>query len=403
MEKQSKASVLELIARGTVEILPENDLEEKIRSGRTLRIKAGFDPTAPDIHLGHTVLINKLKLFQDLGHQIYLLIGDFTAKIGDPTGKSSTRPPLSDEEIAINAETYAEQVFKILDREKTKIVYNSSWLGSLSAADLIRLASGHTVARMLERDDFEKRYKGGTPIAIHEFLYPMLQGYDSVEIKADVEMGGTDQKFNLLMGREMQKLHGQPEQTIITTPILEGLDGVQKMSKSLNNYIGVNEEPNEMFGKLMSLSDELMWRYFELLSFRPTSEIAEMQASVEAGANPRDIKFQLGIELVDRFHGAGAGEKARLAFVERFQKNQIPEEIAEITVHCNEGETTLGIAQLLKESGLVTSTSEGMRMVQQGAVRRNGEKIEDKGAQIARGEQGVYQVGKRKFAKVTVA
>lgn len=402
MDNQSNAAALEQILRGTVEVLPANDLEVKIRSGRKLRVKAGFDPTAPDIHLGHTVLINKLKVFQDLGHQVCLLIGDFTARIGDPTGKSATRPPLTEQEITRNAQTYAEQVFKILDRDKTEVVYNSTWLAPLGAADLIRLAAGHTVARMLERDDFDKRYKGGMPIAIHEFLYPVLQGYDSVALKADIEMGGTDQKFNLLMGREMQKSHGQAGQTVITMPILEGLDGVQKMSKSLNNYIGVNDAPNEMLGKIMSITDTLMWRYFELLSFRSNAEIEQLKQNIEQGGNPRDVKFLLGMELVDRFHGAGAGEMARRAFVEQFQKNQIPEGLPEVTIICPEGASAMGVAQMLKEAGLVASTSEALRMIDQGGVRREGVKIDDKNTLVARGEQAVYQVGKRKFANVTM-
>ena len=323
---------LEIIRRGAEEILIEDSLVEKLKAGRPLRIKAGFDPTAPDLHLGHTVLINKLKQFQDLGHDVLFLIGDFTGMIGDPTGKSATRPPLTPEQVAENAKSYQEQIFKILDPEKTSIMFNSEWMGKMSAADMIQLASRQTVARMLERDDFSKRYGSNQPIAIHEFLYPLVQGYDSVAMKADVELGGTDQKFNLLMGRELQKQEGQDPQVILTMPILEGLDGVQKMSKSLGNYIGVSDAPDDMFGKLMSISDDLMWRYFELLSFRPMSEINEYKQQIEEGKNPRDIKFILGIEIVDRFHGEGAGGQARDAFVARFQKGALPDDIPEVAV-----------------------------------------------------------------------
>lgn len=402
MQNPSIPEILEQLTRGVAEVLPKEELANKLRAGRPLRIKAGFDPTSPDIHLGHTVLINKLKQLQDLGHQVSLLIGDFTARIGDPSGKSATRPELSEHDIQTNAQTYAEQVFKILDRTKTEIVYNSTWLAKLSAADLIKLASGHTVARMLERDDFEKRYKSGQPIAIHEFLYPILQGYDSIALKADIELGGTDQKFNLLMGREMQKAHGQAGQAVITVPILEGLDGVQKMSKSLNNYIGVNDAPNEMFGKLMSVNDTLMWRYFELLSFRSATEVAQFQKEVAEGRNPRDIKFLLGEELVDRFHGEGEGIKARNGFIAQFQKNQVPDDLPVITVTCPEGAEALGIAQLLREAGLVSSSSEAFRMISQSAVKRDGERIRDKNEQFRKGEKAIFQVGKRKFAEVTM-
>lgn len=391
---------LKVVCRGTVEVLPKNELSDKLKTGKPLKVKAGFDPTAPDIHLGHTVLINKLKQFQDLGHDVILLIGDFTARIGDPTGKNVTRQPLDEAQIALNAQTYAEQVFKILDPQKTKVVYNSAWLEKMSAAELIKLAAQQTVARMLERDDFDKRYKGNFPIAIHEFLYPLLQGYDSVALEADVELGGTDQKFNLLMGREMQKAYGQSPQAIITVPILEGLDGVQKMSKSLGNYIGVNDPSDEMFGKIMSISDELMWRYFELLSFKTLEQIEEFKKQADAGRNPRDIKFELAQEIVDRFHGNGEGKLAQERFLARFQQNLIPEDLEQIEIVApDEG---IAIANLLKNAGLVASTSEALRMIGQGAVKRNGERIEDKSLIINSGEDAVYQVGKRKFLKISV-
>lgn len=389
--------VLSQIRRGAEEILVEEELVEKLKEGRPLRIKAGFDPTAPDLHLGHTVLINKLRQFQELGHEVMFLIGDFTGMIGDPTGKNVTRKPLTREAVLENAKSYEHQVFKILDPQKTTIVFNSSWMGEKSAADLIQLAARQTVARMLERDDFEKRYKGGQPIAIHEFLYPLVQGWDSVELKADVELGGTDQKFNLLMGRELQKQEGQKPQTIITMPILEGLDGVQKMSKSLNNYIGVSDAPDEMFGKLMSVSDELMWRYFELLSFRPMDEVEALKQAIEGGANPRDAKVSLAKEMVARFHNEEAAEQAEQNFVNRFRKGAIPDEMPEVTI---EGE--IAIANLLKEAKLVNSTSDAMRMIRQGAVKIDGEKVEDTKLQITAGLKAVYQVGKRKFARVTV-
>ena len=391
---------LKLLRRGADEILLEAELIEKLKSQKPLRVKAGFDPTAPDLHLGHTVLINKLRQFQDLGHEVIFLIGDFTGMIGDPTGKNATRPPLTPDEIKENAKTYREQIFKILDPAKTRIEFNSRWMSAMDAAGLIQLAAKHTVARMLERDDFSKRYKENRPIAIHEFLYPLVQGYDSVALEADVELGGTDQKFNLLMGRQLQEHYGQKPQVVLTMPLLEGLDGVQKMSKSLGNYIGITDAPDDMFGKLMSISDQLMWRYFELLSFRPMSEIQQFQRDVETGANPRDIKFLLGIEIVDRFHGTGAGEKARDNFVARFQQGALPEDIEECDVQSEGG--SIGLARLLKEAGLVASTSEAMRMVNQGAVKIDGEKAEDPRRLIAAGTRAVFQVGKRRVAKVTV-
>lgn len=402
--KQSARSItamLEALKRGAEEILLEAELVDKLSRKKVLRVKAGFDPTAPDLHLGHTVLINKLRHFQEQGHEVLFLIGDFTGMIGDPTGKSSTRPPLTREEVLANAETYQQQIFKILDPEKTRVVFNSSWMGKMDAAGLIQLAARHTVARMLERDDFDKRYRAGQPIAIHEFLYPLIQGYDSVVLEADVELGGTDQKFNLLMGRELQKQYGQEPQVIMTMPILEGLDGVQKMSKSLNNYIGINEKPNEMFGKLMSVSDVLMWRYFDLLSFRTTREIEGFRKEVATGANPRDIKFELAKEIVARFHGAGAAESAQADFIARFQQGAMPDEIEEKTVKAQDG--VISVTHLLKEAGLVSSTSDAMRMIKQGAVRIDGEKIEDQKLSVKAGTQHVYQVGKRKFARVTVA
>ena len=388
------------IRRGVHELLVEAELVERLASGVPLRVKAGFDPTAPDLHLGHTVLINKLRQFQDLGHEVLFLIGDFTGMIGDPTGKNVTRKPLTREEVLANAATYEHQIYKILDPEKTTVMFNSQWMGAMSAADLIQVAAKYTVARMLERDDFSKRYAANQPIAVHEFLYPLIQGYDSVAMKADVELGGTDQKFNLLVGRELQKHYGQRPQTILTMPILEGLDGVQKMSKSLNNYIGINEPSEEMFGKLMSISDDLMWRWFELLSFRTMDDIAALKREVEAGANPRDIKFQLGREIVARFHGQAAAEAAQAVFIARFQKGALPDDMPEIDLPAQDGR--LGIAILLKQSGLVGSTSEAFRMIKQGAVRCDGERIEDKDLAIAPGNTHVIQVGKRRFARVTV-
>ncbi|MFD1006574.1 tyrosine--tRNA ligase [Oceanisphaera ostreae] len=388
------------IKRGVEEILVEEELVAKLKLGRPLRVKLGMDPTAPDIHLGHTVILNKLRQFQDLGHDVLLLIGDFTAQVGDPSGKNSTRPPLTPEQVADNAKTYAEQAFKVLDAHKTQIVYNSSWLGELGATGMIKLASKLTVARMLERDDFKKRYGSGQSIAIHEFMYPLLQGYDSVALKADIELGGTDQKFNLLMGRELQKDAGQPAQVVITMPLLEGLDGVKKMSKSAHNYIGVDEAPGEMFGKIMSLSDELMWRYFELLSRRSLEELAVLKQQVADGANPRDIKILLAKEIIGRYHDDAAAEQAHQDFVNRFQKNAIPDDLPEVSLSSAiEG---MPIANLLKEAGLVASTSEALRMIKQGAVKINGEKLEDSKLMVQAGE-AVYQVGKRKFAKVSLA
>ena len=392
---------LELIKRGAVDLLLEEELVERLKSGRPLRVKAGFDPTAPDLHLGHTVLINKLRQFQELGHHVMFLIGDFTGMIGDPTGKNVTRKPLNREQILENAQTYQEQVFKILDPDKTEVLFNSSWFERMTPADFIHLAAKHTVARMLERDDFGKRYANGQPIAIHEFLYPLVQGYDSVAMRADVELGGTDQKFNLLVGRELQKHYHQPPQIVLTMPILEGLDGVQKMSKSLGNYVGIRDEPDEMFGKLMSVSDPLMWRYFELLSFRPASEIAEWQGQIAREVlNPRDVKFKLAEELVGRFHGAEAAGKALAAFVERFQKGRLPEDLTEVSVQSRDGR--LPIANLLKQAGLAESTSEALRLIQQGAVRIDGERVGSRDLELMAGSSHVCQVGKRRAAKISV-
>ena len=388
------------IKRGAHEILVEAELVERLKAGKPLRIKAGFDPTAPDLHLGHTVLINKLRQFQALGHEILFLIGDFTGMIGDPTGKNITRKPLTREDVMANAATYEHQIYKILDPEKTTVLFNSQWMGAMNAADLIQVAARHTVARMLERDDFSKRYAANQPIAIHEFLYPLIQGYDSVAMKADVELGGTDQKFNLLVGRELQKHYGQKPQVILTMPILEGLDGVQKMSKSLDNYIGISEPADEMFGKLMSVSDELMWRYFELLSFRPLQEIERLQQDVQQGMNPRDVKFQLGQEIVERFHDKAAAENALAAFIARFQKGAMPDEMPELSIDANGGE--IKIANLLKDASLTGSTSDAFRLIKQGAVRIDGERITDKGLSIAAGNTHVFQVGKRRFARVTI-
>ncbi|TDY00450.1 tyrosine--tRNA ligase [Thiohalophilus thiocyanatoxydans] len=392
--------MLEQIKRGADEILIESELVERLKSGRPLRIKAGFDPTAPDLHLGHTVLINKLRQFQDLGHEVLFLIGDFTGMIGDPSGKSATRPPLTRDEVIENARSYEQQIFKILDPEKTLVMFNSSWMGEMSAVDLIQLAARQTVARMLERDDFHKRYTDGQAIAIHEFLYPLIQGYDSVAMKADVELGGTDQKFNLLMGRELQKQYGQLPQIVLTMPILEGLDGVQKMSKSLNNYIGVNEPPDEMFGKLMSISDELMWRYFELLSFRPLDEIARFRQEIADGRNPRDVKFLLGEEIVARFHSPQAAKKAQENFVSRFQQGAMPDEMPEKSLQSADG--SMQISLVLKEAGLTKSTSDARRMVEQGAVRIDGERVSDPAFVLPSGSSQVIQVGKRRFARVTI-
>lgn len=391
---------LALIKRGVEELLPEADLVEKLKSGRPLRIKAGFDPTAPDLHLGHTVLLNKLKHFQDLGHEILFLIGDFTGAIGDPSGKNVTRPPLSPEQVLQNAETYREQVGKILDPSRMEVVFNSTWMNQLGADGMIRLASRHTVARMLERDDFAKRYAGNQPIAIHEFLYPLCQGYDSVALKADVELGGTDQRFNLLMGRELQKQYGQAQQVVLMMPLLEGLDGANKMSKSLGNYIGVSEPPNEIFGKVMSVSDELMWRYYELLSFRGLDEIAGLRAEVSAGRNPRDVKVMLAQELVGRFHGAAAAAAALVDFESRFRQGGIPEDLEEVVLES--AGAGIGIAQALKAAGLTATTSEALRMIDQGGVRLDGDKVSDRGLVLAAGTTLVAQVGKRKFSRLVV-
>jgi tyrosyl-tRNA synthetase len=390
---------LAIIKRGADELLIEAELLEKLKKGQPLRIKAGFDPTAPDLHLGHTVLINKLRQFQDLGHQVLFLIGDFTGMIGDPTGKSATRPPLTAEQVAENAKSYTAQVFKILKPEQTEVVFNSKWLSELGAAGMLKLAASHTVARMLERDDFSKRYKSNQPIAIHEFLYPLLQGYDSVALKADVELGGTDQKFNLLMGRELQKQAGMAQQCVLTMPLLEGLDGVNKMSKSLGNYIGIAEAPEVIFAKIMSISDELMWRYIELLSFASLEAIAKWKADVAAGQNPRDIKVQFAQEIVARFHSAADAEKALTDFQTR-AKGGIPDDVPEVSLTI-EGDS-IGIAQLLKMAGLVESTSEAYRAMEQGGVKIDSEKVSDRQLQLVKGQSVVAQVGKRKFANVTI-
>ena len=394
------AEALRLIKRGTDEILPETELAERLRAGKRLRVKAGFDPTAPDLHLGHTVLINKLRQFQELGHEVLFLIGDFTGMIGDPTGKNTTRPPLSRDEVIENARTYEDQIYKILDPEKTRVLFNSSWMGDMRAADLVQLAATHTVARMLERDDFSKRYKSGQPIAIHEFLYPLIQGYDSVAMRADVELGGTDQKFNLLVGRELQKLNGQAPQVVITMPLLEGTDGVNKMSKSLGNYIGIDEPPDEMFGKIMSISDALMWRYFDLLSFEHPDKIALMKRSVTEGANPRDWKYELAKEIVGRFHGTKAASDAMHNFIARHRQGEIPADISEIELAGNG--KGLALPRLLKDAGLTASTSEAMRLIKQGGVRVDGEKADDPAREISPGQTHVFQVGKRKFVRVRV-
>ena len=392
------ADALSTIKRGTDEILTESDLKTKLESGKQLTVKAGFDPTAPDLHLGHTVLINKLRHFQDLGHKVIFLIGDFTGQIGDPSGKNKTRPTLTKEEVAENAKSYKDQVFKILKKDLTEVRFNSEWCRDLGAEGLIDLASRYNVARMLERDDFNKRYTSNQSIAVHEFLYPLVQGYDSVALEADVECGGTDQKFNLLVGRELQRSFDQEPQVVLTVPILEGLDGVNKMSKSLNNFVGVDEEPNEMFGKIMSISDTLMWRWFELLSFLPEDEIKELQASVEAGMNPRDAKFKLAIEIVDRFHGEGEGEKCKDAFLKRFQKGAIPEDIEEVSYSLED--ESMPLVNLLKETGMVASTSEASRLIKQGGIKIDSKKVEDPKMLILAGTKQVYQVGKRKFLKI---
>jgi tyrosyl-tRNA synthetase len=392
---------LEEIRRGANEILVEQELADKLKSGKPLRVKAGFDPTAPDLHIGHTVLINKLRQFQELGHDVIFLIGDFTAMIGDPTGKNITRPPLTRDDVIRNAATYQEQVFKILDRDKTEIAFNSTWMNKFTSADMVRLAASYTVARMLERDDFGKRYKSGQPIAIHEFLYPLVQGYDSVALEADVELGGTDQKFNLLVGRELQRHNGMPSQCILTMPLLEGLDGVNKMSKSLNNYIGITEPPGEIFGKLMSISDELMWRYIELLSFEPLAHIRNWKEEVAGGRNPRDIKVMFAQEIVARFHDRAGAEKALADFEARFRQGQLPEDIPEFELAV--GAEPLGLVQVLKQIGLTSSTSEGMRMIGQGGIRLDGDKVADKNLKLSKGKTVIVQVGKRKFARISVS
>jgi tyrosyl-tRNA synthetase len=393
-------NVLNEIKRGANELLVEEELRQKLDSGRPLRVKAGFDPTAPDLHLGHTVLINKLRQLQDMGHHILFLIGDFTGMIGDPTGKNATRPPLTREAVKENAKTYTEQVFRILDPERTEITFNSTWMGKMDASDMVRLAATHTVARMLERDDFHKRYTSSQPIAIHEFLYPLIQGYDSVALKADLEVGGTDQRFNLLMGREMQKHFGQAAQCILMMPLLEGLDGVNKMSKSLGNYVGISEAPSEIFGKLMSVSDSLMWKYIELLSFESLATIDEWKADVAGGRNPRDIKVAFAQEIVSRFHGDRAAELALSDFEARFRQGAMPEDIPEVNVVSSADR--LPIANLLKEAGLTGTTSEALRMIQQGGVRLDGERISDKALQVVKGTSVVLQIGKRKFARVKI-
>jgi len=394
-------TTLKELTRGATEIIQVDELQQRLDKGEPLRVKVGFDPTAPDLHLGHTVIINAMRRFQDAGHVAIFLIGDFTGMIGDPTGKNVTRKALSEDDIRANATTYAEQVFKILDRSATEVRFNSEWFGEMTAADMIRLASRHTVARMLERDDFAKRYKGGQPIAVHEFLYPLVQGYDSVALNADIEMGGTDQTFNLLVGRQLQSQAGQKPQVIITWPLLEGTDGVHKMSKSLDNYIGITDAPDEMFGKLMSISDELMWRYFELLSFRPTDELDHLKTAVSEGRNPRDVKFELGVELVDRFHGQGSGAKARENFIARFRQGEMPDEMPEKALPG--GQDGIGIAAALTACGLTASNSEAFRMIKQGAVKIDGAKVTDRGLSLAAGFSGILQVGKRKFARLQVS
>lgn len=398
---RSVEEALQIIRRGAEEILLEEDLLERLKSGKPLRVKAGFDPTAPDLHLGHTVLLNKMRQFQDMGHEVMFLIGDFTGMIGDPSGKNETRPPLTQEQVIENAATYKKQVFKVLDPEKTHVMFNSEWMNKLTPVDLIKLAATHTVARMLERDDFHKRYTSGQAIAIHEFLYPLLQGYDSVAMRADIELGGTDQKFNLLMGRELQKHFGQKPQTVITMPLLPGLDGVKKMSKSLGNYIGIDEPPNEIFGKVMSLSDESMWLYFELISFRSIADIQTLRDEVAAGKNPRDIKFLLAEEIVERFYDRNAATHARENFIAQFQQGALPEDLPEITISV--GKDGMLIANVIKSAGLTSSTSEAIRMMQQGAVRMDGEKISEKELLLKSGGTVLLQVGKRRFAKVTLA
>lgn len=391
---------LALIRRGAEDFIGEAELLERLKAGKTLRIKLGMDPTAPDLHFGHTVVLNKLRQFQDLGHQVIFLVGDFTAQIGDPSGKNVTRPPLSKEQVLTNAQTYQEQVFKILDPEKTEVRFNSEWMDKMTAADMVRLTSKYTVARILERDDFQKRYSENRPIAVHEFLYSLTQAYDSVALNCDVELGGTDQKFNLLVGRDIQREYGLLPQTVITMPILEGLDGVQKMSKSLGNYIGIFESANEMFGKIMSISDELMWRWFLLLSFRPLAEIEQLKAEAAQGRNPRDIKFELAHELVSRFHDHAAADAAQEAFINRFAKGEVPEDLETVSLKAGDG---IGIAHMLKEAGLVDSTSEAFRMIKQGAVKIDGEKVDNKDLQLSAGFSGIVQVGKRRIIRIEIA
>jgi tyrosyl-tRNA synthetase len=392
------AEQLDELARGTDEILPQGGLEQKLKQKSCLLVKAGFDPTAPDLHVGHTVLINKMRQFQNFGHEVVFLIGDFTGMIGDPSGKNTTRPPLTREEVTDNAKTYQDQIFKILDPERTRVEFNSTWMAPMDAAGLIRIAAQYTVARMLERDDFSKRFKGGQSIAIHEFLYPLVQGYDSVALQADVELGGTDQKFNLLVGRQLQQHFGQDPQVVMTTPLLVGLDGVQKMSKSLNNYIGITESAEQMFGKIMSISDDLMWRYFEVLSFRPLAELKALKKAVRTGRNPRDVKIELGLEIVARFHDRGAAERARDGFIARFRDGEMPADLEELSIPSAGG--SLGIAHVLKQAGLAGSTSEAMRLISQGAVRIDGERIEDRQREIVAGSSHVFQVGKRRVARI---
>ncbi|MBK6452220.1 MAG: tyrosine--tRNA ligase [Proteobacteria bacterium] len=389
------------LRRGAAEVLLEADLLKKLARGQPLRVKAGFDPTAPDLHLGHTVLINRMAMFQRLGHDVIFLIGDFTGLIGDPTGRNATRPPLTPDEIKANAETYQAQIFKILDPALTRVEFNSTWMNAIGSAGMIQLAAKHTVARMLERDDFSKRYKAGQAIAIHEFLYPLVQGYDSVALRADVELGGTDQKFNLLVGRQLQEAYGQEPQVVLTMPLLEGLDGINKMSKSLGNYIGIAEPADQMFGKLMSVSDDLMWRWFDLLSFRTNAEIGRLRQACADGANPRDAKFELGVEIIDRFHGSGAGNRARDEFIARFQQGALPEDLAEVTLQV--GVEGMGLAHVLKGAQLVPSTSEATRQVKQGAVRVDGERVDDAARRFTAGNTHVFQVGKRRLARVTLA
>jgi tyrosyl-tRNA synthetase len=399
-DKPAVADALELIKRGAEELIVEDELARKLARGKPLRVKLGLDPTAPDLHLGHTVVINKLRHFQELGHQVQFLIGDFTGMIGDPTGKNQTRPPLSREQILENAKSYREQAFKILDPERTQILFNSEWSDKLGAEGMIRLAARYTVARILERDDFARRYRGGQPIAVHELLYPLMQGYDSVAMKADVELGGTDQKFNLLVGRELQKDYGQEPQCVLTTPLLEGLDGVNKMSKSLDNYVGIAEAPQEIFGKLMSVSDELMWRYIELLSFEPLITVRQWRSEVEAGANPRDVKIRFAKEIVARFHSRAAADRAEAQFAQRFRHGQTPDDMPEVTLQAPAG--GLAVTQALKQAGLVPSVTEAARNIEQGGVKLDGERLADKARKLAAGETVVVQVGKRKFSRIRI-